>query len=211
MTFARRLAALACLAGGLAASAPVLSAQELQRPADWKTRFDRTAPDSALYFVTMAPGWHITSGPSAILYDPARVARGEYRVRAEIVLFPGDRREGFGVFVGGENLEAANQSYLYFLIRKDGRFLIKHRAGSDTHVLTPWTEHSAIVKHPGGEERVENVLEIVAGAEQVAFLINGEEVASLPRGEMNVDGIVGLRVNHGLDLHVTDLSVESEG
>ncbi len=211
MTMARRFAALACIAAGLAGGADLLCAQELQRPAEWKSRFDRPAPDSALYFVTMTPGWHITTGPSSIIYDPSRVARGEYRVRSEIFLFPGDRREGFGVFIGGENLEAANQSYLYFLIRKDGHFLIKHRAGSDTHVLTPWTQHAAIVKHPGGKENVKNVLEIVTGTGQVDFLVNGEKVASLPRGQLTVDGVVGLRVNHGLDLHVTDLSIQPKG
>ncbi len=211
MTLVRRFSVLAFFAACLVGGVPLLSAQELPRPAEWKTRFDRPAPESALYFVTMEPGWHITTGPATIMYDPSRVARGEYRVRSEIFLFPGDRREGFGLFIGGENLEAENQSYLYFLIRKDGRFLIKHRAGSETHVLTPWTEHAAIVKHPGSQENVKNVLEIIAGAEQVDFLVNGEKVASLPRGQLNADGIVGLRVNHGLNLHVTDLSVERKG
>ncbi len=211
MTLARRLVALACITGVFVVAAPVLSAQELQRPADWKVRFDRPAPETALRFVTMSPGWHITTGPASIMYDPSRVASGQYRVRSEIFLFPGERREGFGVFIGGENLEADNQSYLYFLIRKDGRFLIKHRAGSETHVLTPWTEHAAIVKHEGGKENVKNVLEIAAGADQVDFFVNGEKVASLPRGQLNVDGIVGLRVNHGLDVHVSELSVERKG
>ncbi len=41
--------------------------------------------------------------------------------------------------------------------------------------------------------------------------MNGEKVASLPRGQLNVDGIVGLRVNHGLDVHVSELSVERKG
>lgn len=211
MTLARRLMALSCIAGAFAVAAPTLAAQERQRPAEWKIRFDRPAPDSALYFVSMPPGWHITTGPASIMYDPTRVARGQYRVRSEIFLFPGERREGFGVFVGGENLEAENQSYLYFLIRKDGRFLIKHRAGRETHVLTPWTEHAAIIKHEGGKDNVKNVLEIAAGADQVDFFVNGERVASLPRSQLNVDGIVGLRVNHGLDVHVSDLSVERKG
>lgn len=201
MRFAHLTLALVCLASPLAA-------QELERPAHWKVRFDRPAPDSAIYFVSMPPGWHITTGPAAILYDPARTAQGEYRVRSQIILFPSERREGFGVLIGGASLEAASQSYLYFLIRKDGRFLVKHRAGSETHVIIPWTEHDAIVKHDGGEGSVKNVLAIECGAEQVRFLINDQQVAWLPRAEMDVEGIVGLRVNHRLNVHVTDLTVE---
>ena len=199
-----------CLA--LALLAPTVLAQELERPVDWQVRFDRpNTPDSALYFVTMTPGWHITTGPAGILYDPSRTARGQYRVQAEIFLFPVERREAFGVFIGGRNLTEENQSYTYFLIRKDGRYLVKHRSGRRTSVIVPWTEHAAIVKHEGGEEPVKNVLAIHAGADEVDFYVNGEKVSSIPRSEVDTDGIVGLRVNHRLNLHVSELTVEQRG
>ncbi|UCC74685.1 MAG: hypothetical protein JSV86_09085 [Gemmatimonadota bacterium] len=198
---------LAPMSLALALLATPLAPQEFERPDDWKVRFDRPAPDTAIYFVSMPPGWHITTGPAAILYNPAQTADGEYRVQSEIFLFPGDRREGFGVFVGGENLEAGNQSYLYFLIRKDGRFLVKHRAGDETHVIIPWSEHAAILKHDGGEGTAKNILAIECGSEQVRFFVNDKQVAWLPRSQLGVDGIVGLRINHGLDVHVSELSV----
>jgi len=182
--------------------------QERQRPSDWEVRFDRPAPDSALYFVTMDPGWHVTTGPSGIMYNPATTAQGNFRVESEIFLFPGQMREAFGIFVGGENLQAPNQSYLYFLIRGDGHYLVKHRAGSETHTLVPWTAHDAITKHDGGDGTAKNVLAIVADADQVRFMVNGTEVNSLPRAEMDVDGVVGLRVNHNLNLHIASLKVE---
>jgi hypothetical protein len=188
-----------------------LAAQDLERPADWKVRFDRPASESDLYFVSMPPGWHVTTGPAAILYDPALSAEGNYRIESEIFLFPGDRTEGFGIFVGGADLEAEDQSYLYYLIRKDGRYLIKHRAGSETHVIVPWTGHDAIVKHEGGDERPKNVLAIECGPDQVDFFVNGQKVNSLPRAQMDLEGIVGLRVNHGLDIHVTSLTVNALG
>jgi hypothetical protein len=159
----------------------------------------------------MAPGWHVTTGPAAILYNPSKVADGAYRVESTIHLFPGPQREGFGIFVGGANLDGPNQSYLYFLIRGDGRYLIKHRAGDDTHMLVPWTEHEAIVAHEGEEGTAENTLAIECGDETVDFYINGQQVNSLPRSEMDVEGVVGLRVNHRLDIHVSSLSVASIG
>jgi len=184
-----------------------LSAQ-LERPQDWHVRFDRPGPpDSAVYFVTMEPGWHITSGPSGILYNPSQVAQGEYRVKSEIYLFPGERREGFGVFIGGKNLDEQQQSYVYFLLRNDGRYIIKHRNGSQTPTIVPWTEHKAIVPQ-SGKENAKNVLEVAVGSDKLDFYVNGEMVKSLPRGGLDTDGVVGLRVNHSLNLHVSSLTVE---
>jgi hypothetical protein len=195
-----------------AAAATPLLAQDLERPTGWKVRFDRpTTHDSTLRFVDMPPGWHITTGPAAIFYDPARVAAGTYRVSSETYLFPGERREAFGVFIGGQDLETPNQRYVYFLIRKDGRFLIKQRRGSSASELQGWTEHSAIVKHDGGEGTAKNVLGIDVTSDTVTFLVNGATVARLPREGLTTDGIVGLRVNHALNIHVTTLDVEATG
>lgn len=205
-----RMLLLTFLMAAAALATPV-SAQD-ERPADWKVRFDRpSAHDSTLYFVDMPPGWHITTGPAAILYHPQRVASGAYRVSSETYLFPGERREAFGVFVGGQDLEGPAQRYVYFLVRKDGRFLIKQRRGSSTSELHPWTEHPAIVKHDGGEGTAKNVLEIDVGAATVTFLVNGAAVAALPREGLETDGIVGLRVNHALNIHVSTLNVEPTG
>jgi hypothetical protein len=190
--------------------APAALAQDLERPAHWLVRLDRAGTsESDVYFVEMPPGWHITTGPAAIFYDPARTATGSYRLSAEVYLFPGERREGVGVFFGGRQLDGADQAYAYFLIRKDGRFLVKTRHGSETQVVVPWTEHAAIVPHEGGEDPVKNVLGVEVGSEEVLFYVNGERVTSVPRTELDCDGMVGLRVNHGLNVHVSTLAVEA--
>ena len=43
---------------------------------------------------------------------------------------PAAHPEAYGVFIGGSDLQAANQKYTYFVIRQDGKFLIKRRAGN---------------------------------------------------------------------------------
>jgi hypothetical protein len=194
------------LALTLSLTAVPLVAQELERPSDWNVRYDRPSNDS-LYFVTMTPGWHITTGPSGIFYNPATTAEGEYRVSSEIYLFPGERREGFGIFIGGSELEGETQSYLYFLIRKDGRFIIKQRNGTGAPTITPWTEHPAIVQQ-AGEENAKNVLAVEVGSQKLDFYVNDQLVKSIPRTQLPTDGIVGLRVNHALNLHVANLNVE---
>ncbi|MBE0594937.1 MAG: hypothetical protein IH616_21340 [Gemmatimonadales bacterium] len=192
-----------------AAATPAMAQEEeLTRPPDWIVRFDRPAADSAIYFVDMPPGWHITTGPAAILYHPGQVAKGSYRLASEIYLFPGERLEGFGVFFGGSDLEGDAQAYTYFLIRKDGQFLVKDRRGEETTTLIPWTASSAIVAHDGGEGTAKNVIEVHVGPASVGFFVNGQEVGRLERNGLQADGVVGLRVNHRLNVHVTQLTIE---
>ncbi len=74
-------------------------------------------------------------------------------------------------------------------------------------MLARWTEHSAIVQ-ASGEGAATNVVMIEVGDDQVDFRVNGEKVSSLPRAQLDCDGIVGLRVNHNLDIQVSELKVE---
>lgn len=190
-------------------------------PEGWHFRLDRPNPDTRLiaesdaghdniHFVNMTPGWHVTTGPAAILYHPALTVSGPYRARAEYHLFPpGDRNEAFGLFVGGSNLDADDQSYLYFLIRKSGEFLIKRRDGSETSVVKDWTAHPSIVPHTAETTgSVKNVLAVTRESDALTFYVNGTEVATVPPDDLPVDGVVGLRVNHALNVHVSDLAAE---
>jgi hypothetical protein len=94
----------------------------------------------------------------------------------------------------------------YFVIRNDGRFLIKCRDAATAPDIVGWTEHPSIVRHAGGDDSVRNVLAIEAG-DSALVVINGVTVHTLPRSEVWTDGIVGLRVNHYLNLHVSELTV----
>lgn len=182
-------------------------------PARWKMRTDEEPLTKAPpRFWTMPPGWHITSGPAAIYYDPAQVARGEFRLESQQFLFPpGEHHEGYGFFFAGRDLDGPNQAYTYFLVRRDGKFLIKQRNGAQTRDLVPWTEHAAIVKHDKGEGTTKNELAIEAGATAVDFIVNGQRVHSIPRAQLNPEGQLGLRVNHRVNAHITYLAIKPRG
>lgn len=204
----RRFAALAAFA---VLAAPI-SAQDLQRPEGWLARFDRagSAESDMEMWVDMPPGWHITTGPAGIFWNPSLTASGEFRAEMEVFLFdPAGRREAFGIFFGGNDLQGTGQAYTYFLIRDGGQFLVKRRAGEQTPTLLEWTSHPAVQAYAdrGEDASVRNVLTVEAGRESVRFLINGQEVGSLPRDGIAVDGVVGIRVNHALNLHVSRLEV----
>ena len=193
-----------------------LSAQDLQRPDGWKTRFDMgTMSEADLeMFVEMPPGWHVTSGPAGIYWEPEMEASGNFRAEMEVFLFdPGPLREAFGMFLGGRDLEGDAQEYTYFLLRNGGQFIIKRREGANAPTIRPWTSHEAIKSFAdrGAEASIKNVLAVEAGAETVRFFVNEAQVAELPRSEVAVDGVFGFRVNHALNLHISRLEVKPRG
>ena len=185
-------------------------------PAGWHVRADgggthaEHAAPADLSFVDMPPGWHITTGPSVILFRPDRTAEGAYSVRSESFLFdPGTRREGYGLIIGGRDLDGPGQRYTYFLIRRSGEFMIRKRMGETVSTVRDWTPHAAIVQYDkrGDAQTAKNELGIDVTSGDVVFLVNGTEVARAPRADVDTAGIVGLRVNHNLNLHVTTLDV----
>lgn len=188
-------------------------------PANWQIRTDDpdagatigANPDSAdIYFVNMIPGWHLTTGPAAIFYHPESTAQDTYKASTKIHLFdPKGRNEAFGLFIGGQNLDQSDLSYTYFLIRNTGEYLIKKRMGDETEVITNWSEAPSMQQYNADtESSVPNTLSIVVGEKEVHFFINGEQVDSLPRAQLQTDGTVGLRINHALNVHVEDFVVE---
>ena len=195
----------------LAVSTP-LAAQEGSLPEGWEIRADRPDQDlSEVAFTEMPPGWHVTTGPAVILYQPEMVAGGSYRVDMDVFLFdPQGRREAFGLFIGGRDLQGGNQRYTYFLIRDGGQFLVKSREGRETSTLVEWTDHPAIRGYEDreeGESTVENVLTAQVGPREVRFLVNDQEVTRVSIDGLSVEGIAGLRVNHALNLHVSRFEI----
>ncbi|MEO5798333.1 MAG: hypothetical protein ABIZ70_07410 [Gemmatimonadales bacterium] len=177
----------------------------------WQVRSDGNKEISRLAFVEMKPGWHITTGDVAgIFYRPEMTGVGAYTATMKVYFFgpPAAHPEAYGLLVGGKDLPGATQRYLYFVIRNDGKYLIKTRNGEATADVTPWTAAPAIKTIAATDTAsVLNTLSVQATKDAVQFLINGIIVAAKPRKDLAVDGVVGMRINHQLNLHVADLSV----
>jgi hypothetical protein len=167
-------------------------------------------------FVSMGGGIHVTAGPAAIYWNPANtVEGGNYTVQGTFSQTRASTHpEAYGVFLGGQNLEAPNQSYLYFVVRQDGKYLINHRADDSTvHKIVDWTAHDA-VKAMDANGKATNALAIVVGNEVLSFRVNGTEVKTLPRAVIDAGGnhsgtkgIAGIRVNHNLDVHIDGFGI----
>jgi hypothetical protein len=201
------LAALALLAALPAAAQQAGGAL----PTGWQARTDKDAPIDGVKFATMGSGVHATTGPAVILWRPADQVQGDFAAGATFVQMKApEHPEAYGMFVGGRALQGPEQQYTYFLVRGDGKFLIKSRTGSTTaNVTSAWTEHSAVVKADAAGKS-SNTLRVERTGDQVRFLVNGTEVHSAPAAEVETGGQVGLRINHNLDVHVDGLAVEKK-
>lgn len=183
--------------------------QESRLPAGWQARLDRpNASLSNVNFARKGDGYHVRLGPSGIFYNPQHAVEGAFTAQARFTQVAATAHpEAYGLLIGGQDLEGPDQDYLYFLIRQDGRFLVKHRAGNETHTIQDWTEHPAVVPVAAGGATT-NELSVEAGPRRARFLVNGVEVAKFENVEyLNTAGIVGLRINHNLELHIEDYRV----
>jgi len=207
-------ALLLCLARGAGAQAdPDRSvAGGGTMPAGWHARTDGNRPIANVKFADMGRGHHVTLGPATIFWRDADTVSGQFGVEATVWQFASDthrdHREGFGLFIGGRDLDGAGQRYTYFLIRDDGQFLVKRRQGDSTWTVQAWTPSAAIVNpapNPAPGASTENVLAIRVGAGSVSFLVNGKEVYTTERSNVDSDGVAGYRMNHNLNVHLGPL------
>ena len=179
-------------------------------PAGWTVRPDGKGEAAKVKVVGMGQGLHITTGPAIVLYRADTKGSGPFHTLARFTQTkPSAHPEGYGLLFGGKNLDGAAQQYFYFLVRQDGAFLIKRRDGEKTSdVSKGWVTHAAVVK-PDAQGSATNLLEVdhKVDAAKVTFKVNGQDVHSMDAAGLDLDGIVGLRTNHNLDVHVDGFDV----
>jgi hypothetical protein len=198
----------------LLSAAPLMAQDKAAGPTlpdGWVQRLDRANATGAPKFAAMGDGFHATTGPAAIFYNPAQNMKGNFRVSATFTQTKAPTHpEAYGLFVGGKNLDTPEQEYGYLIVRGDGKYAIKHRAGSEVHTITDWTEHPKLNKQDAAGKAT-NTMAIEVGTEHVKMLLNGEEVKRWERSYWQGEGQLGLRINHQLDVHISDFKVEPLG
>jgi hypothetical protein len=186
-----------------------------QSPKGWMVRSDHSMdasdPDAAgaIKFVEMGGGFHATNPMAAIYWNGANRVTGNYTLKGKFTLVKSNGfNEYYGLILGGSDLGAAGQSYLYFMVTDDGTFLIKRRAGASTEAVSQKTQNAA-VKKPDASGKCTNELEVRVKADKLDFVINGTVVSSLPKTGPagKTDGIYGIRVNHQLEVQIDGFGV----
>jgi hypothetical protein len=176
-----------------------------QVPSGLQLRLDKSTsasdPDDSpdVQVAAVGSGFQVTTGPAAVVWNPANTATGSYTLKGKFTLQkPSGHNNYYGLVFGGRELAGANQEYLYFLIGQNGTFIIKQRMGDAmTHDVLGRTPHASIVK-PNEAGTSVNDLEVRVQADKIDYVINGQVVHTTPKTGMtaNTDGIYGVRINH---------------
>jgi hypothetical protein len=203
--------AAACQSSNSGGKSTAVAAQEPGAlPPGWTARPDQGGQAREIQFSATDSGYHVTLGPATILYRAEDKAQGPFHTLATFHQIEKPRHpEGYGLLVGGQGLTGKDQQYTYFLVRGDGAYLIKQRKGdATTDVTKGWTPSAAIRKVDAGGKAT-NLLEIDAkqDPQNVVFRVNGQPVYSTPANRLDLKGIVGLRVNHNLDVLIEGFAV----
>lgn len=177
-------------------------------PGGYTVRLDSERSDPGQFELSREdPNLRILTGPTGIAYRAQdQITSGDFEVSATFVQYgaPLGYREAYGIFVGGRELEGEDLEYTYLLIRPTGDYLVKRRIGEITETIVDWTPHASVVSVVAeGDEPVNTVSVQVTGGE-ARFIVNGTLLHSMPASEARPYGVAGLRVNHRLDMLVTD-------
>jgi hypothetical protein len=156
----------------------------------------------------MPPGWHVTTGPGALLYpDSGGDTSGNFSLEAEVFLFPGESQSEYGVFLGGRDVDGNAPEYTAFVLRRDGQAAVLRRRAGRAAPIADWQRHDAVVPHKGGNDAVKNVVRVDVDPQNATMLVNGTKVVSIARNEIGADGRVGLRVGDAMNLHISTFNV----
>src|SRR5215213_707749 len=170
-------------------------------PAGRSVRSDDPAGAANAKVVEMGKGLHVTLGPAIILYQTKHAGNGPFHTLATFTLTkPAKHPEGYGLFYGGKALDGKGQKYTYFLIRQDGTYLVKRRDGEKTTDLSKGWVASPAVKKLDAKGTATNLLEVDAKRDpsKVVLMVNGQAVHTMDAKDADLNGVVGLRVNHNL-------------
>lgn len=187
-----------------------------QAPAGWQVRIDRSTtasdPDDVadVKVATVGSGFRVTGGPAGTFWNPANRAMGDFTARATFRLMkPSGHVNYYGLVFGGEDLGGAKQRYIYFLVAQNGTYIIRQRTGENVQDVQGRTMHASIAQ-PGANGSSVNALEVRVAGNQMSYVVNGMVVHTAPRSGVTAqtDGIVGVRINHLLDVQVEDFALQ---
>jgi hypothetical protein len=200
------LVLLGCLVAPLAAQAP----EGLRVRVDESTSAEDPDDTKELRTVAAGKGFRVTGGPAGTFWNPTQTGSGTYTARATFTLMkPSGHTNYYGLIIGGRDLDGPRQTYTYFVIAQNGTFQVRQRDGEGVSTIQGRTPHAAI-RQPAANGQAVNALEVRVGSDTVSYVVNGTVVHTSPKANLRTDGIVGVRVNHLLDVQVEGLEVQRQ-
>jgi hypothetical protein len=196
---------------GKADDDPDRQVKNASMPAGWEVRNDaakggRGKGPAAPSNVTNNNGvFHFTMGAAGTFYNNTWTKTGDYKYSARMKMTaPPTHNTSYGIMIGGKDMTGANPVYTYFMVRSSGEYFIANQDGART-VITNWTKTPAAkgleITSPQAD-----VLGVEVKGADVAFSLNGTEVAKLPKTQLHTDGLIGFRIGHNIDVEVDQVT-----
>jgi hypothetical protein len=165
----------------------------------------------------------VTTGPALAYWNPSNVASGNYTVKAtfteEKYMGLNNHPHPYGLFIGGSDMGADAQSYLYCMAYGDGRFIVRGFSGDTTFRLNaPRGEpNAAINKASGVGASVTQEIALSVKGDKIECAINGQVVGSYDKSAAigdkklkSTDGVYGIRFGHNTDAVVKGLALTKQ-
>lgn len=166
-------------------------------------------------FSAEGKGYHLSTGPAALYWNPANEGKGDFTVKATFT----EPKQSFnhphpyGVFIGGSNLDTA-PSAVYCVAYRNGTYIIRmFNAGKRVDIVGRPAPSDAVKKAEADAPVVQEVAWTVKG-DSVSCSINGTAVWTGTKADLTgegklatTDGIVGIRVSHNSDAMVNSFTL----
>jgi hypothetical protein len=162
---------------------------------------------------------HVTTGPAVAYWNPANKASGDYTVKAKFTepkyMNVNDHPHPYGIFIGGNDMGTAQQSYLYCAAYGNGDFIVRGFGPAAFQLNGRHGEPNAAVHKAAavGSPVTQDIAVSVKG-DKVQCAINGAIVGTYNKSDVvgtgklkSTDGIYGIRFAHNTDGLVSGLTV----
>ena len=161
---------------------------------------------------------HVTTGPAVSYWTPADKASGNYTVKATFnepkYMNLNSHPHPYGVFIAGNDLGSAQQSYLYCAAYGNGNFIVRGFGPEPFQMNGRREANAAVHKAAGPGEPVTQEIALSVKGDRVECAINGTVVAGYDKSALvtagklkSTDGVYGIRLAHNTEVLITGLSV----
>jgi len=163
-------------------------------------------------------GLHVVTGPAVAYWNPANKLSGDYTVKATFqepkYMSLNSHPHPYGIFIAGNDLGTAQQSYMYCAAYGNGNFIVRGFGPEPFQLNGKRGEANAAVHKAAGQgEPVTQDIAVSVKGDRVECSINGTVVAGYDKpavvtdGKLkSTDGVYGLRFAHNTEVFVTGLS-----
>jgi hypothetical protein len=169
-------------------------------------------------FAAEGSGFHVTTGPASTYWNPANVAKGDYTVKATFTeqkyMGLNDHPHPYGVFIAGNKMGTADQSYLYCAAYGNGNFIVRGFGPQPFKMNGGGEPNAAVHKAAAQGSPVTQEIAMTVKGDDVSCSINGTVVATYKKSDLvqsgkltSTDGVYGVRFAHNTEGTVTGLTM----